>query len=166
MELYSTKKVANAEDLSFDVPTTLPYLHIITPEVIVKCDYNDNFYIAECPSDPNFITHLIKIKKIVCKSALKHMNMTDKDKTYKLQDEILWLKQSPIMIYKNEKHTCPTTKMILNHPMSLQLSFSLNNFYGIHQPYNLYNMFWTIDYVTLQNDFNWSVFLNNKNVPA
>jgi hypothetical protein len=158
MEIYSTKKLANAEDLFFDIPETLPYLHIITPEVIVKCDNNGRFYIADCPSDKNFITNLIKLKKVICKNSFKPIDATDKDK-YKLQDEILWVKQSPIMIYKDSKHTCGTTKMTLNHPISLQLSYTFNNFYGIPKPYNIYNMFWTIDYVTVSDDFKWDALI-------
>ena len=156
MDIYVTKKVENADDFAFDIPDGLPYMHVLTPPVIVKCDHNDNFFIAECPSDPNFITGLIKIKKVITKHMIKQEDIPDKDK-YKLRDDILWIKQSPMMIYKNSKNGYGTLKMVLNTPLSLQLSFKAANFSGIPKPYNLYNMFWTIDYVNVPDDFNWNM---------
>jgi hypothetical protein len=156
MDIYVTKKVENAEDFAFDTPHDMPYMHVLTPPVIIKCDHNDNFFIAECPSDPNFMSGLIKIKKVITKSMLKQEDIPEKEK-YKLRDDILWVKQSPMMIYKNKKTGYGTLKMLLNTPLSLQLSFKADNFSGIPKPYNLYNMYWTIDYVHVADDFNWSI---------
>lgn len=156
MEIYVTKKVENADDFAFDIPQTIPYMHVVTPEVIIKCDHNDNFYIAECPGDPNYLANLIKIKKVICKSILKHKDVDLRDK-YRLQDDVIWIKQSPIMMYKNNKNTYGTVKILLNHPVSLELSFKNENFYGFAKPYNLYNMHFTINYIHVPDDFNWAM---------
>lgn len=156
MEVYCTKKVENVEDFQFDVPDTLPFIHIITPEVIVKCDHNDNFYIADCPSDPNFIPNIVKFKKVMAKNSYKDISKEDKAK---LQDEILWIKPSPVMIYKkqNKNEYIKFNKMLLNHPFSLQLSYTQSNFHYLPKPYNTYNIIMLCDFVKVQDDFDWSI---------
>lgn len=158
MEVYCTKKVEGADGFAFDVPDTLPYIHLITPEVIVRCDHNDNFYIADCPSDPTFIQNIIKFKKVISKSALKNADSErlDKDKA-KLQDEVVWIKPSPMMVYKKQKEHLSFNKMLLNHPMRLQLSYTSPNFQYLSKPYNTYNVFFTCDFVHVPEDFAWSI---------
>ena len=156
MEIYCTKKVENVDGFQFDVPDTLPYIHIITPEVIIRCDHNDNFYIADCPSDPNFIPNIIKFKKVMAKNSSNQKE--DKEKP-KLQDDIIWIKPSPIMIYKKagtNEHV-KFNKVLLNHPMSLQLSYKQSNYTYLPKPYNTYNIFMTCDIVKVADDFDWNV---------
>ena len=158
MEVYCTKKVENVEGFQFDVPDSLPFIHIITPEVIVKCDHNDNFYIADCPSDPNFIPNIIKFKKVMAKNSYKEITKEDKAK---LQDDVIWIKPSPIMIYKKQGATASEymkfNRMLLNHPLSLQLSYTQGNFQYLPKPYNTYNIFMVCDVVKVPDDFNWNI---------
>lgn len=160
MEVYCTKKVETADGFAFDVPDTLPYIHLITPEVVVRCDHNDNFYIADCPGDASFIQNIIKFKKVMSKSAVKALpdapDRLDKDKL-KLQDEVIWVKPSPVMIYKKSKEHVKFNKMLLNHPVRLQLSFQASNLHALPRPYNTYNAFFTCDYVLVGDDFEWSI---------
>ncbi len=160
MDVYCTKKIEGAEGFTFDVPDTLPYIHIITPEVVVRCDHNDNFYIADCPSDPSFISNLIKFKKVIAKSSLKHAledkTFIEKEKV-KQQDDVIWIKPSPIMIYKKPNEHVKFNKMLLNHPLSLQLSYQFSNFNYLAKPYNMYNVCFTCDVVNVKEDFNWSI---------
>ncbi len=162
MEVYCTKKVENVEGFQFDVPDSLPFIHIITPEVIIRCDHNDNFYIADCPSDPNFIPNIIKFKKVMAKNSCHSKDDKDKEKEKekaKLQDDIIWIKPSPIMIYKKQttNEHVKFNKVLLNHPMALQLSYTQSNYSFLPKPYNTYNIFMTCDVVKVPDDFNWSV---------
>lgn len=153
MEIYCTKKVENVEGFQFDVPDTLPYIHIITPEVVIRCDHNDNFYIADCPSDPTFIPNIIKFKKVMAKNS----SSVSKEDKAKLQDEIIWIKPSPIMVYKKTgtSEHAKFNKVLLNHPMSLQLSYTQGNYTYLPKPYNTYNIYMTCDIVKVAEDFNW-----------
>lgn len=151
MELYTTKKLTSVEEFGLAPSDTLPCMHVVTPEVIVKIDANDNMYIAECPSDPLCIANLIKIKKHLCKQAFASSD----DKT-KIMDEILWVKPSPCMMYKKGKSQVPINRMIVNRPVRLQLSCKESYMYTMPKPYNVHNMFWSIDYVIVDETFDWN----------
>jgi hypothetical protein len=155
MEIYCTKKAENVDDFVFDIPEGLPYLHIKTPEVIIKCYVNGCYYIADCPTDASFLTNFIKCKKVIAKkAACKGEKEGDK---LKLQDDVIWLKPSPIMIYQKRTvdESVKSTKLILNHPVALQLSFSQEDVYYMGKPYNTFNISFTCDKVTVQDDFPW-----------
>jgi hypothetical protein len=158
MELYVTKKVDNAEDFSLSPLDTLPHMHIITPLVIIKRDPNGNFYISDVPSETNTnnsVSHLIKIKKLICKQGFKK-EPEDPEK-YKLSDDVVWVKGSPIMYYKCENTLVPCNRLILNQPIQLQISCKSTNIYSVPKPYNIYNMFFTIDYVMVDKTFKWEL---------
>ena len=142
MELYTTKKITNVEDFGLAPHDTLPSMHVITSEVIIKVDHNGNFYISESPTDPNCLTHLLKIKKLLCKN-------TDG----KLLDEIIWIKPNSQLIYKKDKSWVVVDKMILNTPVKLQLSVKNNNIYQLQKHCNMY---WTVDYVIVDDKFDWN----------
>lgn len=164
MEVYCTKKVENAEDLHLDIPTSLPYLHIVTPEVIVRNDHNGNFYISECPSDVTFISNFVKFKKIIAKKAIKHVMETspldtvEKDKL-KLQDDVIWIKPSANLIYKKPNEHVKLPKMLLHHPIILQLTFSASSLTHIIKPYNTYNIYFSCDCVSVQDSFDWNLLI-------
>ena len=173
MEVYCTKKIESADGFAFDVPETLPYIHIITPEVVVKCDLQNNFYISDCPSDPSFITNIIKLKKIIGKSFVKknidkvagrrfiQKSSEDVEKdVFKPQNDVIWIKPSPTMVYKKNNEHAFVNKMLTDHPISLQLSCSSSAFDYIDKPYNLYNVVFTCDYVRVPQDFDWRILSN------
>ena len=152
MELYSTKKISSVDEFGLAPVDTLPSMHIITPEVIVKVDANDNMYIAECPGDPSCILNLVKIKKLLCK---QEFSKTDEEKT-KLMDDIIWIKVSPCMLYKQGSSLIPVNRMLLNKPIKLQLSCKNSYMYTLGKPYNVHNMFWSVDYVMVDEKFDWA----------
>lgn len=164
MEVYCTKKVENAEDLHLDIPSSLPYLHIMTPEVIVRSDHNGSFYIAECPSDASFIPNFVKFKKIIAKNAVKHVMETsaldtvEKDKL-KLQDDVIWIKPASHMMYKKRNEHVKLPKILLHHPVILQLTFSASSLTHIIKPYNTYNIHFSIDLVTVPETFDWNMLV-------
>jgi hypothetical protein len=47
-------------------------------------------------------------------------------------------------------------KMVLNKPVKLQLSCKQSYMYSIDKPYNLHNMFWIIDYIIVDESFDFS----------
>jgi hypothetical protein len=153
MELYSTKKISSVEEFGLAPLDTLPSMHIITPDVIVKVDIHDNMYIADCPNDSAGISNLIKIKKLLCKQQM--LKNEDSEKV-KMMDDIIWIKPAPNMLYKSGKTVIPMNRMLLNRPIKLQLSCKNNYIYNITKPYNVYNMFWSIDYVILEDSFDWN----------
>ncbi len=153
MELYVTKKVENGDDFSFLPSDTLPYMHVITQQVIMKRDASGNYYIIDAP-DNNSCSHLMKIKKLVCKQGFKKDTAEGDSSKYKLSDDILWVKPSPIMFYKKDNMLLQCNKLVLNYPITLQLSCRADNVYSMGKPYNVYNMFWTIDYVMVDDTFN------------
>jgi hypothetical protein len=153
MELYTTKKLYKIDDFCLAPHNTLPSMHIITPEIILQTDINDNIYIAECPSDPSCISNLLKIKKLLCK---QEFNKTDEDKS-KMMDDIIWVKPSQSMQYKQGSNIVTLNKMLLNRPVKLQLSCKTSVcMYNISKPYNVHNMFWIIDYVIVDAEFDWN----------
>lgn len=154
MEVFCTKKLESADGFNFDVPETLPYVHILTPEVILQCDKNNNVFIADCPSDPSFLTNIIKLKRVIGKSFLKQTEDAEKDKL-KLQDDIIWIHQAPAMIYKKTNEQVLFSKMVLGHPVSLQLSCKRPSFQIFQKPYNVYNVHLMCDVVKVADDFDW-----------
>ena len=158
MELYITKKVDNADDFGLAPLDTLPHMHIVTPLVIIKRDPNGNFYLSDVSNEntnSNSVSHLIKLKKLICKQGFKR-DPEDLEK-YKLGDEIVWVKGSPIMYYKCDNTLVPCNRLILNQPVQLQISCKSTNIYSVTKPYNVYNMFWTIDYVIVDKTFKWEL---------
>lgn len=159
MELYVTKKVENGDDFSFLSSDTLPYMHVVTQQVIIKRDASGNYYItdvqgSEQTTSTNSCSYLMKIKKLICKQGFKKENAEGEPNKYKLADDIIWVKASPIMFYKRDDLLVPCNKLILNYPITLQLSCKVENVYSMGKPYNVYNMFWTIDYVNVDASFN------------
>jgi len=156
MELYITKKVESGDDFNIAPLDTLPHMHIITPQVIIRRDIGGNFYISDIPGgESSIVSHLIKLKKLICKQAFKK-DPEDSEK-YKLADDIVWVKNSPIMYYKCENTYVPCNRIILNYPVQLQISCKAINIYSVGKPYNSYNMVWTIDYVIVDKTFKWEV---------
>lgn len=143
MELYCTKKLSSIDELSLGTVETLPFLHITTPEVLIKIQ-NDNFYIADSPGDASCIPNLIKLKKVLAKQHSKEA---------KLMDEIIWVKPSPSMLYKKGDNVISYNKILLNTPVKLQLSIKNSYMQDIPKPYNLCNMFWSIDYIIVNDSF-------------
>jgi hypothetical protein len=157
MELYVTKKVDDGADFALAALDTLPHMHIITPQVIIKRDANGNFYLSDIPSETNSnsITHLIKIKKLICKQGFKKDD-NDNEK-YKLADDVVWVRNSPTMYYKCENMLVPCNRLILNEPVQLQISCKALNIYSVSKPYNIYNMTFTIDYIFVDKNFKWEL---------
>lgn len=143
MELYCTKKLSSLDELCLGSVDTLPFLHIITPEVLIKVQ-NDSFYIADCPTDNTCVPNLIKLKKLLAKQHSKET---------KLMDDIIWIKPSSSMLYKKGDHTLSYNKILLNTPVRLQLSIKNTYIQDIPKPYNLSNMFWVIDYIIVDDQF-------------
>ncbi len=158
MELYVTKKVENGDDFTFLSSETLPYMHVVTQQIVIKRDASGNYYITDLPTEntggSNCCSHLMKIKKLLCKQGFKKDSAEGDAAKYKLADDILWVKASPIMFYKKDNILVPCNKIILNYPVTLQLSCKADNVYSMGKPYNVYNMFWTIDYVLVDENFN------------
>lgn len=143
-----TKKVDSSEDFSF-VSTTdvvLPLLHVVTPVVEIHRDAGGGYFIVDTTEGE--LANLIKLKRLVCKSV-------GSEEKIKLADDVLWVKSSPIMYYKKGDVLVPCTRMLLNHPVRLQLSCKSDHIYRIPKPYNVTNMFWTIDVVLVDKDFPW-----------
>lgn len=160
MNLYITKKVDSTDDFTLVPLDTLPHMHIVTPIIIIKRDASGSFYISEVPGvqgDTNIITNLIKLKRIICKQGFKKNIEDISTEKYKISDDIIWVKNSPIMYYKSETTLIPCNRIILNYPVQLQISCKSDNIYSVSKPYNVYNMFWTIDYVLVDKNFKWDM---------
>jgi len=159
MELYVTKKLDNGDDFSMAGLDTLPHMHIVTPLVIIKRDPNGNFYVVDVPNEANtnsnIVSHLMKLKKIICKQGFKK-DPEDNEK-YKIGDDVVWVKSSPIMYYKCENMLVPCNKLVLNQPVQLQISCKSLNIYSVSKPYNIYNMAFTIDYIFVDKTFKWEL---------
>lgn len=149
MEIYITKKISTDDGFNLVPHDTLQHLHIITGQVIVNSDANGNLYIATS-EDANIIPNLIKLKKVLLKQQFK-----DDPEKPRLADDIVWLKCSPIMFYKKDKIHIPFNKMLTGVPIKLQLSCKTINMYSFDKPYNSYNMYWTVDYVIVDENFDW-----------
>lgn len=164
MELYVTKKVDTGEDFSLTPLETLPYMHIVTPPVVIKRDASGGYYIAdsvqEDGSTSSAVNNLIKLKKLISKQGFKKDAADETDVKYKLADDIVWVKPSPIMYYKKENILVPCNKLIVNYPVQIQISCKSENIYAVTKPYNVYNMFWTIDYVIVDKTFNIDILAN------
>jgi hypothetical protein len=158
MELYVTKKVDSGDDFSLAPLDTLPHMHIVTPPVTIKRDASGNWYIAD-GADANVVSHLMKLKKIICKQGFKKPETEEgsSNEKYKISDDIVWVKPSPTMFYKKDNLMVPCNKVLLNFPVQLQISCKTENIYHVGKPYNVYNMFWTIDYILVDKNFNWDV---------
>lgn len=152
MEIYVTKKVDSGDDFSLSPLDTMPHAHIITPNIIIKRDINGSYYLMEAAENTNVVTHLIKLKKLICKQSFK--KNSDEDK-FKIVDDIVWVRPSPTMYYKKDSILVPCNRMLLNYPVQLQISCKSENIYYISKPYNAYNLVWTIDYIMVDKDFNW-----------
>lgn len=148
MELYTTKKLTSVDEFCLAPLDTLPSLHIITPEVLVGVDANDNMYITDCPSDPACIPNLVKIKKLLIKQHFKTEG--------KLMDEVVWIRPSPTLVYKCGANIVGLNKVLLNKPIKLQLSCKSGYMYSMGKPYNVNNMFWQVDYVHVDETFDWN----------
>jgi hypothetical protein len=151
MDIYITKKNTTDDAFTLAPLDSLPHMHIVTCPVIVKTDANGNLYIATS-EDQNAIPNLIKLKKVLLKQQFKE----DPDKP-RLLDDIIWIKPSPIMYYKKEKIMVPFNKMITGMPLKLQLSCKTMNMYSLDKPYNSYNMYFTVDYVMVDDKFDWNI---------
>lgn len=159
MELYVTKKVDSSDDFSLAPLDTLPHMHIVTPPVILKRDASGSFYISDT-ADTNVVNHLIKLKKIICKQGFKKTEPTEEGmvpEKYKISDDIVWVKPSPTIFYKKENLYVPCNKLLFNFPVQLQISCKSDNIYHVGKPYNVYNMFWTIDYIIVDKNFDWEM---------
>jgi hypothetical protein len=148
MELYTTKKLTSVDEFCLAPLDTLPSVHVITPEVVVQLDGNDNMFIADCPGDSACIPNLIKIKKLLCKQFYKGEG--------KLMDEILWVRPSPTLVYKAGSRIVGLNKIMLGRPIKLQLSCKSGYMYSMGKQYGVYNMFWSVDYVHVDENFDWS----------
>jgi hypothetical protein len=153
MELYVTKKVDSIEDFTFVTTSEarLPLLHLVSPSVEICKEANGRYFVTSQED----LSHFIKLKRLICK------NITNKDQEKtKLADDVVWVKPSPMMYYKNENVLVPCNRIILNHPVQLQLSCKSDDIYRLPKPYHIHNMVWTIDYVIVNKDFPWEA-LNN-----
>lgn len=150
MEIYTTKKISTVDEFGLAPLNTLPCMHVVTPEIIIRVDANENLYIAESTENPDItcIPNLLKIKKLLCKQKY--------GKECKLIDDIIWVKPSPGMLYKKGDMFVTLNKMVLNKPVKLQLSCKQSYMYSIDKPYNLHNMFWIIDYIIVDDSFDFS----------
>lgn len=157
--MYITKKVENSEDFSLSQSDTLPYIHIITPLVVIKRDSSGNYYISDVSDEnnitSNYVSPLIKIKKLICKQGFK--KDSDDNEKYKIGDDVVWVKSSPIMYYKCENTLVPCNRLILNEPVQLQISCKSMNISSLSKPYNIYNMIFIIDYVIVDKNFKWEM---------
>lgn len=151
MDIYITKKASTDDGFTLAPLDSLPHMHIITSDVVVKKDANANLYIATS-EDQNCIPNLIKLKKVLLKQQFKE----DPDKP-KLLDDVIWIKPSPIMFYKKGATLVPFNKMVTGLPIKLQISCKTSNMYAIEKPYNSYNMYWTVDYVIVDDQFDWNI---------
>lgn len=152
MELYITKKMAVDDEFVLPSVNTLPYLHVITPLVEVKNDTNGNLYISSS-EDPNAIANLVKLKRILLK---QEFGKKEGDKV-KLTDEVLWLRTSPVMQYKNSTSRVFFNKMITGMPIKLQLSCKQVNMHTYDKPYSSVNLFWTVDTVIVDDAFDFNL---------
>lgn len=148
MELYVTKKADSSDDFSFvsSPDAVLPLLHVVTPVVEIHKDAAGGYFIVETTEGE--LSNMIKLKRLVCKSV------GNEEKT-KMADDILWVKPSPVMYYKKDQVLVPCTRMLLNHSVRLQVSCKSDHIYRMPKPYNVTNMFWTIDVVLVDKDFPW-----------
>jgi hypothetical protein len=140
MEIYITKKMTPDDELTFPALDTLPHVHIVTTPVTILSDGCGNYYIAE---EATMISKLLKFKKAIVKQ--------------KLTDDIIWVKPSPIMQYKNNKHKVYCSKMIIGVPVKVQLSCRQSNVITYEKPYQTANLVWTIDAVFVDDNFDFQV---------
>jgi hypothetical protein len=153
MELYTTKKLTIDDEFTLPPVQSLPYVHVITPLVDIKTDINGNLYIASS-EDPNCIANLVKLKKIILKQEFAAAS-----EKVKLTDDVIWVKPSPIMQYKNSNNRVFFNKMLTNMPVKLHICCKKQNMISYEKPYSSVNMFWTIDTVTVDDTFDFNVFM-------
>ena len=127
-------------------------MYIITPLLELKNDINNNLYIAGS-EDQNFINNLVKIKKLIIKQKF-----SDKEKI-KLTDDITWLKPSPTLQYKSESNSQSIylNKVLTGLPVKLLLSCNHHNIVTYDMPYNSYNLYWTIDTIIVDDNFDLNI---------
>jgi len=155
MELYITKRFESSDKFSPAHPT-LPYMHIMTPEVVVAKDViTSSFYIAST-NDVNLIGNLVKLKRVIAKHDFVPVDTNDK---FSLTDDIIYIKPSPMMYYKNVDGTAlvPCNRLVLDIPVKLQLSCDKRMITTYPKPYSSCNLYFQIDYVIVQNDFDFRV---------
>jgi hypothetical protein len=142
MEIYVTKKVESGEDFAMSTSKTLPYVHIIVSHVVIKRDVAGNYYLSEAKE--NTISNLIKIKRLIGKQQ---------DLKNKPTDDVIWIKPSPRMTYSKDNLLIMYPKLILDYPVQVQLSCKSDDIITIDKPYNSYNIYWTVDNITVDDRF-------------
>lgn len=147
MELYITKKMTVDDDFVFPSCSSLPFMHVVTPPVEIKSDAFGGLYIATCSEDPHLITKLVKLKKIAI------------GKQQKLADDIIWVKPSPLLLYKNNATKVYCTKVLLGFPMKLQLSCKQSSITTYEKPYSTSNFVWTIDTIIVPDEFDFGTLV-------
>jgi hypothetical protein len=152
MELYTTKKLTIDDELTIPTVSSLPYIHVITPLVDIKSDINGNLYIASS-EDPNCIANLVKLKKILLKQEFAN------EPKIKMTDDVIWVKPSPMMLYKNATNKVYFSKMLTGMPLKLHITCKKQNMIAYDKPYSSVNMIWTIDTVTVDDSFDFSIFM-------
>lgn len=146
MEIYVTKKVESGEDFTMSTSKTLPYVHIIVSQVIIKRDNLGNYYLSE--AQDNTISNLIKLKKLIAKKQdLKH----------KPTDDVIWIKPSPRMTYSKNNVLIIYPKLVLDYPVQVQLSCKSDDIIIMDKPYNSYNICWTVDNITVDEKFDLNI---------
>ena len=156
MQLYITKKWG--ENDKFEPASVyLPYMHICTPEVVISKDVITGAFYVSASKDESFIGAMIKLKRVLCRH--EHKKIEQKDDKFALTDDIIYLRPSPILYYKSgdDKIVLPCNRLLLDMPVKLQLSVDGKNIMNYPKPYSSYNLVFTIDYVTVLDDFNWNV---------
>lgn len=152
MELYTTKKLTTDDDLTIPPIASLPYLHVITPLVEIKGDMNGNLYIASS-EDPNCIANLVKLKKILLKQEYPN------EAKIKMTDDVIWVKPSPMMLYKNSSNKVYFGKVLTGLPVKLHIICKKQNMISYDKPYSSVNMIWSIDTITVEDTFDFNVFM-------
>jgi hypothetical protein len=155
MELYTTKKLTLDDDFSIPTISSLPYIHVITPLVDIKNDINGNLYIASS-EDPNCIANLVKLKKIILKQEFE----SAENKKIKLTDDVIWIKPSAMMMYKNSTNKIYLNRILTGIPVKIHITCKKYNMISYDKPYNSVNMVWSVDTITVDDAFDFNLLIN------
>ena len=149
-----TKKIDASDEFNLPPHDTLPSIHVITPLVTIKNDNNGNLFIASS-EDANCINSLVKLKKLL----LKQNEQIDTSIKFKLTDDLICVRPSPLMMYTNNKTRVFCNKMITDVPFKLQLSCKKHNMITYDKPYSSVNLTWVIDAVYVSDTFDFSIVI-------
>jgi hypothetical protein len=157
MELYTTKKLTLDDEFTIPTINSLPYIHVITPLVEIKNDNNGNLYIASS-EDPNCIANLVKLKKIILKQEF-FAESNNNEKKIKLTDDVIWIKPSAMMMYKNSINKVYFNKILTGTPIKLHITCKKYNMISYDKPYNSVNLTWSVDTITVDDNFDFNLLM-------